>query len=589
MDEDDELTDRSASDLPEDPPTERVRIIGAQTAGEATSGEVPAQPRPGTLEERYLGFGQGDENEDSPPPAAVSKSEDAGEAGTLWGGRLDDEFQDQLAEAPSGGGNWFDPEPAHNGGEALAVSPQLPDWTDPPTGQVPAILDRRGEDAEEGSWAQPGDSGPSWREHDHEWEDTSFEPALLADEDTRMGALEDTPLEERRPWEFRDLSPVGSSPGGDDEGTATGSWWDDEDLPDDLARDEPIFSDAPVAADLGLDPSGQEAAFRTAPVEAVPARETVTAISSSPLRHSEPTSILPLGPARGGRGLRPRGPRPEPPAGSGGGRNLRLAIATGVGVAAVTLLCLWAGAPWALVLATVVVTLAAAEYYAAVRRAGHHPATLVGLVATVAVMVVAYTKGVPGLPLVLALLVVTALVWYLVGEEPGSAIDGVSVTVFGFAWIGLLGAFAALMLAPSQYPHRHGVAFLFGAIVAVVGEDVGALAIGGWLGRHHMAPRVSPNKTWEGFAGGAVLAVVLSVALTGQMHPWTPAKAAVLGVVVAVLAPIGDLCESLVKRDLHLKDMGSLLPGHGGILDRVDALLFVLPATYYLVRVLHLG
>jgi len=100
---------------------------------------------------------------------------------------------------------------------------------------------------------------------------------------------------------------------------------------------------------------------------------------------------------------------------------------------------------------------------------------------------------------------------------------------------------------------------------------------------------VSPKKTWEGFVGGAILAVAVSAAITGQVHPWTPGKAAVLGLVVAVVAPVGDLCESLIKRDLGLKDMGSLLPGHGGVLDRVDALLFVLPVTYYLVRVLHLG
>ena len=166
---------------------------------------------------------------------------------------------------------------------------------------------------------------------------------------------------------------------------------------------------------------------------------------------------------------------------------------------------------------------------------------------------------------------------------------GISATVLGFAWVGLLGLFAGLLLAPSQFPDRHGVAFLFGAVVATVAADVGALAIGGWKGRHPLAPTISPHKTWEGLIGGTVLAILASAAITGHVHPWTPAKAAILGLVVAVVSPVGDLCESLIKRDLKLKDMGSLLPGHGGVLDRVDGLLFVLPATYYLVRVLHLG
>jgi phosphatidate cytidylyltransferase len=242
-----------------------------------------------------------------------------------------------------------------------------------------------------------------------------------------------------------------------------------------------------------------------------------------------------------------------------------------------------------LVLATVVVTLAAAECYAALRRSGRRPATFLGLVGTVAVMVAAYAKGVAALPLVLVLVVVTAMLWYLVGADRGSPVEGVASTVLGFTWIGVLGSFAALMLAPSQYPQRHGVAFMLGAVVAAIGADVGALAVGSWIGRHPLAPQVSPNKTWEGLVGGAVLAVGLSAGVTGMVHPWTPSKAAVLGIVAAVVAPLGDLAESMFKRDLGLKDMGSMLPGHGGVLDRVDGVLFVLPATYYLVRVLHLG
>jgi phosphatidate cytidylyltransferase len=252
-------------------------------------------------------------------------------------------------------------------------------------------------------------------------------------------------------------------------------------------------------------------------------------------------------------------------------------------------LCFKAGSVATLALATVVVTLAAAEYYAALRRSGRRPATLLGLVGTVAVMVAAYTKGVAALPLVLVLVVVTAMLWYLVGAESGSPVDGVATTVLGFAWIGVLGSFAGLMLAPSQYPQRHGVAFMLGAAVAAIGADVGALAVGSWIGRHPLAPHVSPNKTWEGLVGGALLAVGLSAGVTGLVHPWTPAKAAVIGIVAAVVVPLGDLAESMVKRDLGLKDMGSMLPGHGGVLDRVDGVLFVLPATYYLVRVLHLG
>jgi phosphatidate cytidylyltransferase len=251
--------------------------------------------------------------------------------------------------------------------------------------------------------------------------------------------------------------------------------------------------------------------------------------------------------------------------------------------------CFALGTVATLVLAIVVITLAAAEAFAALRRAGRHPAVPVGLVGVAGLLVAAYLKGPVALPLVAALVVVTALLWYLAGADPGSPVEGITATIFGFAWVGVLGSFGALLLAPSQFPQRHGIAFVIGAVVAVVGNDIGALAVGRLIGRHPMAPRISPNKTWEGFVGGAVVGIVLSALLTGSVHPWTPATAAVLGAVVAVLGPLGDLSESMIKRDLGLKDIGSLLPGHGGVLDRFDALLFVLPATYYLVRVLHLG
>jgi phosphatidate cytidylyltransferase len=573
-----------------EPVTERVRIIGAQPAG-ATAGkggvdepaaaesEPAVRPRgPGAEAPAAPAFDLfGDEPETSAgfdePPTAPGVREPETEARDVEAGR----------SAPSGrnGGDPLEPgsQPLRLG-EPPAAVPDMPHWTDPPTGQVPAVLDRRSEeDGTETQWSAAGDTGPAWREHSHEWDDSSFDPSLLADDETRVGALEETPVEERRPWEFDDLTAAAEgdrregTPGA---GTAPGSWWDDEGA----GPDAPSPGDRPSV--ITTTPAAEPGASSD------PLERGVASISSSPLRAPRDHAGSPPGPV-------PRGPLPRRnvlPPGSPGettGRNMPVAIATGLGFALIAVLCFEAGTVATLVLSTVVVTLAAAECYAALRRRGRHPATLLGLVATVAIMVAAYAKGQAALPLVLVLVVTTALVWHLVGAERGSTVEGVASTLFGFLWIGLLGSYAALMLAPSIYPHRHGIAFLLGAIVATIGADVGALAIGSWLGRHHLAPEVSPNKTWEGLIGGAVVAIALSAAVTGQVHPWTVSKAALLGLVVAVVAPIGDLCESLVKRDLGLKDMGSILPGHGGVLDRVDALLFVLPATFYLVRVLNLG
>ncbi|HLN05706.1 MAG TPA: phosphatidate cytidylyltransferase, partial [Acidimicrobiales bacterium] len=185
--------------------------------------------------------------------------------------------------------------------------------------------------------------------------------------------------------------------------------------------------------------------------------------------------------------------------------------------------------------------------------------------------------------------IVVAMIWYLVGITRRSPVLNLSVTVFGFAWTGVLGAFAGLLVDPRIFPNRHGIAFMLGAIIAAVGYDIGGYAVGSRFGRHNLVPVVSPNKTWEGLIGGCVVAVAASAGITSQIHPWHLRTALALGLIVAVVAPFGDLVESMIKRDLGVKDMGSLLPGHGGMLDRIDALLFVLPAAYYFVRLAHVG
>jgi phosphatidate cytidylyltransferase len=274
---------------------------------------------------------------------------------------------------------------------------------------------------------------------------------------------------------------------------------------------------------------------------------------------------------------------------SGGGGSTGLRVGTGVAVAVIALLAFKAGTVPALVLCLLVATFAAGEAFAVLRKAGWRPATLLGLVGTVSLMIGAYDKGIAALPLVLVLLTAFTLMWYLFGVERGSAVAGTASTLLVVGWVALLGSFAGLLLDPTAFPNRHGIAFLLGAIIATVANDVGALVVGRWIGSRQLAPNISPNKTWEGLAGGALASILVSTVVVGAVHPWSASNAALLGVVVAVVAPLGDLCESLLKRDLRLKDMGSVLPGHGGVLDRVDALLFVLPATYYLVRALNLG
>jgi phosphatidate cytidylyltransferase len=388
-------------------------------------------------------------------------------------------------------------------------------------------------------------------------------------------------------------------------------------------------TDVPGAGRKRVGVAGLAAADRTAERAGETATETArtssTASTSSPATDPAPAGAEVAAAAGAGTGLlrrslrrpapsRPAAPETAPaapaagelPTGGGppaprrlrspsggphqaGGSSVGVRVGTGIAVAVVALLAFKLGTVPSLVLSAIVVTFAAGECFGVLRRAGYHPASLLGLVGTISLMVGAYAKGVAALPLVLVLITVFTLIWYLFGIERGSPVAGTAATLLTVGWVSLLGAYAGLLLSPSAFPDRHGIAFLLGAIIATVANDVGALAIGGWLGSRPLAPNISPNKTWEGLFGGAVFSILFSTVVVGAIHPWSPSNAALLGVVVAVVAPHGDLCESLLKRDLGLKDMGRLLPGHGGVLDRVDALLFVLPATYYLVRALNIA
>ncbi len=270
-------------------------------------------------------------------------------------------------------------------------------------------------------------------------------------------------------------------------------------------------------------------------------------------------------------------------------RNLPVAIASGVVIGIIALVFFDLGTVTAMIVSTAIATLASVEAFAAFRKGGYHPATLLGIVGVFSVMVATYNKGQAAVPLLLVLVVAFTLLWHLIGvDQAAEPVRSTAATVFVFAWVGVFGSYAALLLNPNLFPNRHGIAFLLGAVITAVAYDVAALATGAWIGSHPLS-KASPNKTWEGLIGGTIAAILAAVIIVHFIHPWTVPKAAALGLVVAVVSPLGDLSESLIKRHLGLKDMGRILPGHGGLLDRIDGLLFVLPATYYLVKAVHLG
>ncbi len=176
---------------------------------------------------------------------------------------------------------------------------------------------------------------------------------------------------------------------------------------------------------------------------------------------------------------------------------------------------------------------------------------------------------------------VFTLLWYLTGVVRARPAMNVAVTVLVFLYVSFLGSFAALILAFG----RPGTRILLGAILATVAYDIGAFFVGRSLGKTPLAPAVSPHKTVEGMVGATLLTLLGCLVIVSNIDPWDGGKAFWLAIVVSVAAPLGDLCESMIKRDLDVKDLGNILPGHGGVLDRIDALLFVIPATYALVRV----
>jgi len=284
-----------------------------------------------------------------------------------------------------------------------------------------------------------------------------------------------------------------------------------------------------------------------------------------------------------GADLDRRGPQP-------GERDVPAAFMTGVLLAGIALAALWAGPAAFAVVAGIAVLVAQGELFGVMVKAHNQPATLVGLVAGVLMMAGAYFHGEAATPAMFALGVIAAFLWYMTvpAEHRTHVTRNIGLTVLNMAWIPLLGGY---LIATLKLPDGRSLVFSIVALTFLFDTAaflIGSVSGGGWFQRP-LAPNVSPKKSWEGLLGGMLTTVVASGAfVTSFVGPFEDKRvdALLLGLVVSVAATLGDLAESVVKRDVGVKDMGTVLPGHGGVLDRIDSLLFVAPATFLLFRVI---
>jgi phosphatidate cytidylyltransferase len=252
--------------------------------------------------------------------------------------------------------------------------------------------------------------------------------------------------------------------------------------------------------------------------------------------------------------------------------------------------------PWAVAAIVVVVLgLAAIEYFDRVREKGYEPAYIPGIVACFAAPIATYHYGIGALPLVMFLAIAACAVTFIGAPSiQSNPMPNMAITVLAIGWIGILGSFGAAMLyvgnfgifTADGFSSRVGTDTLCLMAIAVVANDVGALFVGSAVGKSPLREWISPNKTIEGFVGGTVmtLGAMFLVGVWGKSTSWnSTGDLMALGAVVAVMAPIGDLTESMFKRNLDVKDFGTIIKGHGGVLDRFDGFLFVMPAVYYLL------
>ena len=266
----------------------------------------------------------------------------------------------------------------------------------------------------------------------------------------------------------------------------------------------------------------------------------------------------------------PAGPAAEKDYGRAG-RNLPAAIGVGVVLGGAVLASLIFYPPSFLIVAVVGISAATWELSDALSRSGSRVARPPTMITGGAMVLASYFGGREWLWVVFTVGAGVVLVVTLL-DNHANPVKDMCLSLFALTYVGLMGGFIVYLLRQEQ-----GNLLVICFLAMVVGSDVGGYMFGVLWGRHPIAPKISPKKSWEGYAGSTVFAVIVGVcmAILAFDAPWWTGVA--LGLVIPAFATLGDFSESMIKRDLGLKDMGTLLPGHGGVMDRLDSILPTAP------------
>lgn len=444
----------------------------------------------------------------------------------------------------------------------------LPHWSEAPTGEVAAV---KADEIPQDGWEALTGSQPRLRVDQNEWNDVDYDPELnLKDDSLSVGALGDDHITlddsdeefEKTVAEKRGISPTPES--------ASGETIKIQDS--DLGASEPRIT-----------------RISTVPDDAT--TEPVTG-SSSVIPGQAPSKIRATFASRRNRSKgesKQEGDRPaELPASEMNVLITRTITAVALGVVAV--ICFVLGTIPTLILSAVAITLMSLELCSAFRKIGAKPAALMVGGLSFFSVIAGYLVGDRAVALGAFTFFVFAALWYLFAVVKARPVIGLGISSLVYLYVGVLGSFAGMILGLENNDGESiGVFVLLSTVLCVAANDTGAYLFGKSMGRTQLAPAISPNKTLEGTTAGMIAAVIvgLALALSSSGDVWGGVKGGILlGALLAIASILGDLVESMLKRDCKLKDFGAVLPGHGGLMDRFDGLLFALPVAYYFALVL---